>query len=108
MKRLLKFFLIFILSICGVLIAATAILHFINLNPYRDRIASLTTKAIGRQVNINGDIDINLFPRPEVILNDISIANAKWGTEPVMVSVGHADATISFLSFSQTRSSSGS
>jgi uncharacterized protein involved in outer membrane biogenesis len=103
MKRPVKFLLIFILVVCGILIAATAVLHFVNLDPYRERIASLTTEAIGRQVKINGHIDINLFPHPEVILNDVSLANAAWGSEPTMASVKHVDAAISFLSlFSDT------
>jgi len=102
-KGLFKFFLILILVFSGILIAATAVLQFVNLDPYRDRIASLTTEAIGRQVKINGHIDINLFPHPEVILNDVSLANAAWGSEPTMVSVQHVDAAISFLSlFSDT------
>jgi uncharacterized protein involved in outer membrane biogenesis len=102
-KRPVTFFLILILAVCGVLIAATAVLHFVNLDPYRKRIASLATGAIGRQVKINGHIDINLFPYPEVILNDVSLANAAWGSEPTMARVKHVDAAIRFLSlFSDT------
>ena len=62
MKRSVKFLLLLFLIVCGILIAATAVLHFVNLDPYRERIASLTTEAIGRQVKINGSVDINLFP----------------------------------------------
>ena len=103
MKRPIKFLLILILVVCGILIAATAVLHFVNLDPYRERIANLTTEAIGRQVKINGHIDINLFPHPEVILNDVSLANVAWGSEPTMASVQHVDAAISFFSlFSDT------
>jgi uncharacterized protein involved in outer membrane biogenesis len=103
MKRPIKFLLILILIVCGILIAATAVLHFVNLDPYRERIANLTTEAIGRQVKINGHIDINLFPHPEVILNDVSLANVAWGSEPTMASVQHVDAAISFFSlFSDT------
>ena len=103
MKRPIKFLLILILVVCGILIAATAVLHFVNLDPYRESIANLTTEAIGRQVKINGHIDINLFPHPEVILNDVSLANVAWGSEPTMASVQHVDAAISFFSlFSDT------
>ena len=103
MKRPIKILLILILVVCGILIVATAVLHFVNLDPYRERIANLTTEAIGRQVKINGHIDINLFPHPEVILNDVSLANVAWGSEPTMASVQHVDAAISFFSlFSDT------
>jgi len=103
MKRLVKYFLILILGLCVMLIATTAVLHFLDLDPYRERIASLITEAIGRQVTINGHIEINLFPHPEVILNDVSLANAAWGSKPTMASVQHVDAVFSFLSlFSDT------
>ena len=103
MKRLGKFFLILILVVCAMLIAATAALHFLDLNPYRERIATLVTEAIGRQVKINGHIDINLFPHPGVVLNDVSLANAVWGSKSTMASVQHVDAVFSFLSlFSDT------
>jgi uncharacterized protein involved in outer membrane biogenesis len=98
LKRLVNFFFGILLVICGILIVATALLHFIKLDPYRDRIASLATQAVGREVKINGHIDINLFPHPEVILNDITLANASWGSESTMVRVGHMDAAVSFLS----------
>jgi len=87
-----------LLVICGILIAAAVWVHFINLDPYRDQIANLATRSIGREVNINGHMDVNLFPHPQVVLNDITVANASWGSEPTMVSVGHIDAAVSFLS----------
>jgi len=102
-NRPVKYLIIFVLAICVILIVATAALQFVNLDPFRDRIESMATKAIGRRVDINSHLDINLFPHPEVILNDVTFANAKWGSEPAMVRVGHVDAAISFLSlFSDT------
>jgi uncharacterized protein involved in outer membrane biogenesis len=103
MKRLGKYSLILILVICILLTATTAALHFLDLDPYRERIATLVTEAIGRQVKINGHIEVNLFPHPEVALNDVSLANAAWGSKPTMASVQHVDAVFSFLSlFSDT------
>ncbi len=98
MKRLLGCFLIIISIIGVVLITGTAFLNFADLNPYREKIEKMATKAMGRQLRINGPIDINLFPSPEVILNEVALANAPWGSEPTMVSVGHVDAAISLLS----------
>lgn len=97
-KRLIKFVLSILLVICGILITAAVLLHFINLDPYRNQIANLATQSIGREVKINGHIDISLFPHPQVVLNDITLANASWGSEPTMVSVGHIDAAVRFLS----------
>ena len=103
MRQFGKYFLIFVLVICGILIAGAVFLRFVNLNPFREQIGNMATRAIGRQLEIQGHIQINLRPYPELIVNDVSLANAKWGTEPTMASVGHAEIAISFLSlFSDT------
>ena len=96
MRRLVKYLFIFMLVLCGILIAGLAFLGFADLNAYREPIANMATRVIGRPLELNGHIDINLFPRIEVVLNDVRLANAMWGTEPEMVRVGHADATIDF------------
>jgi len=63
----------------------------------------MASRVVGRQVKIEGHIDVNLFPHPEVIFNNVSLANADWGSEPVMVRIGHFDAAINFWSlFSDT------
>lgn len=96
MRRLVKYGFIFLLVLCGILIAGMAFLGFTDLDPYREPIAAMATRAIGRPLELNGQIDINLFPRIELVLNDVRLANAAWGTEPEMVRVGHAEATIGF------------
>lgn len=98
MRRLAKYLFVFILTVCGILIAFTVFLHFVNLNPYQKSIATMAAKSIGRQIEIKGHIDINLFPYPKLILNNVSLPNANWGSEPIMASVGHVEASISFLS----------
>jgi len=98
LKTFYKFFLVGCLIICSLLLVSIAYLHFGNLDPFRGKIESIATKSLGRQLSIDGHIDINLFPNPEVILNDISLANADWGSEPTMIQIGHIDTTINFMS----------
>ena len=103
MSRLVNLFLFFMLVLGGILIAGLVFLHYTNLDSYRKHIENIATRAIGRQIEINGHIELNLYPHPEVIINDVFLANAKWGTEPTMVSVGHGDFAINFWSlFSDT------
>ena len=88
--------LIFI--VIGILVAAMAFLHFANLDPFRGSIEKIATRAIDRQLKIQGHLDMNVFPHPEVELSGVSLANAPWGTEPEMIRVGHLEASIDFLS----------
>ena len=102
-KRPLKYTLTIIAAIAAISIAATLLIHFIDLDPFRERIAGMASKVVGRQIQIEGHMDVNLFPHPEVILNNVSLANADWGTEPVMARIGHIDAAVNFFSlFSDT------
>ena len=98
MKKLLKYTFVILSAIAVISMIAILLLHFIDLNPYRKRIAGLISRGIGRPIQIEGPIDVNLFPHPQVILNNVSLANADWGTDPVMARIGHIDAAINFSS----------
>jgi uncharacterized protein involved in outer membrane biogenesis len=71
--HLVNLIVILILVVCGVLIAVSARLHFVNLDPFRETIETVATRATGRNVEINGHLDVNILPNIEVILNDVSL-----------------------------------
>ncbi len=98
MKILKKALVLLFFIVIGILVAATAFLHFANLDSFRSSIEKIATRAIDRQLKIQGHLDVNVFPHPEIALSEISLANAPWGTEPEMIRVGHFDASIDFLS----------
>ena len=98
MRLLTRFFLVLILLAGGILIAGTAFLQFADLTAYNESIEKVVSRAIGRKVEINGSIKVNIFPSPEIILNEVSLANANWSTEPIMAKMGHLNASIGFLS----------
>lgn len=103
MRSLAKYLFFFILVNCCIVIACLAFLHFADLNPHREYIAGMASKTTGRHVQINGQLEVNIFPHPEVIVNDVSLANAEWGSETAMISVKHVGVAINLFSlFSDT------
>ncbi len=80
-----------LLLLCGV---ALAYLQFADLGAYRERIAALVGNAIDREVRIDGELDVDLWPELYFAIGDVSVANADWGSEPTMASVGRASLRI--------------
>lgn len=79
-----KFFIglfIFIILIIGVLIA---IPYFVDANQFKPTIISTTKRITGRDLTINGDISLSLFPDISLQVADVSFSNMPGVTEPTM------------------------
>jgi AsmA family protein len=89
--RLILFLLLLLLALAA---AALGYLHFADLNQYRDRIAATVANATGRDFSL-GQLDIEIWPRPMLTADGITLANAPWGSDSQMVQVGHLSASVS-------------
>ena len=78
-------------------VAVVVALQFLDLNPYRDAIGRRVEAFTGRDVAIAGEIDLDLVPRPAVVVEEVSLGNATWGSRPEMVKVGRAEIELAFL-----------
>lgn len=80
MRRLL---LILLLLVAIVVAAGLIAPFFIPAEAWRGRIESAASQALGRDVEINGEIDLAFIPRVQVKAGDVVIANAEgFGEEP--------------------------
>jgi uncharacterized protein involved in outer membrane biogenesis len=78
-------------------IAAIALAVFIatlDANKAKKYISAGVSKATGRQLNINGDINLDWGWISRVSATDIQFANAVWSEHPQMVEVGLFDVEI--------------
>ena len=84
MGRLLKILLIVLAGLVGLLvIAAIGLLLFFDPNDYRDEIAAEVEKATGRELTIEGDLSLSVFPWLAVEVGRTRLANAPgFGDEP--------------------------
>ncbi|MGD8673587.1 MAG: AsmA family protein [Thiogranum sp.] len=81
-----------------VLLAAVLYLSFADLNWMKPRIESAVADATGRRLQLGGDFDVNIVPAPSIVLEDVSLSNADWGSEPMLATIGHVSAELSFWS----------
>ncbi len=93
--RLLIALLVLLLA---ALLAALCYLHFADLNPYRSRIESLVGEATGREFRIGGNLDVDVWPGLFLEAEQLSLANAPWGSQPQMAEVGRVAVRIAPLS----------
>lgn len=87
--RALKRFFTFILVLCLMAVAAAVVApSFINWNAYRGELAALLSRAAGRQVAINGALEMALLPSPHLNARDVRIANIEGASAPEMARIG--------------------
>ncbi|WP_119677677.1 AsmA family protein [Indioceanicola profundi] len=78
----------------GLVVLAVAAFFMIDWNRAGDWAADRLTQMTGREFAINGDVDIDWSWSPRITVNDITIANEPWGTEPLMAAIQRVEAVV--------------
>jgi AsmA protein len=86
MARLLKILLLLIAAFVGVgVLASIALFLFFDPNDFRDEISGAAKKATGRDLIIEGDISLSVFPWVAVEIGRTELGNAQgFGDEPFL------------------------
>ncbi len=84
------------LGILVILVAATALVvpPFIDWTHYRGDIEGYGRRFTGRDVRIDGIIDVRLFPWPVLIMQDVHIANPPGAQSPDLLVAGRIEARL--------------
>jgi AsmA protein len=84
------------LAIALVLVVSAGALYlgFADLAWLKPRIESAVAEGTGRELKIEGRFDFNLLPTLSLTMEDVSFANASWGSQPVMVNIGHLSGKV--------------
>ncbi len=83
-----------VLLVAGVI----AYLSFADLTWVKERIETGVTESTGREFRINGNFELDVLPQPSVVVEDVSLANAEWGSAPSMATVGVFSARLDLWS----------
>ena len=78
--------------------AAILYLSFADLNWLKPRIESAVADATGRTLTLGGTFDLDIVPSPAIVLEDVSLSNAEWGSEPKLAKIGHISAKLGLWS----------
>lgn len=85
-------------AITGTLIVVVVLtLAFIDWNIFRGYISNVVSESIGRRFEIAGDLDVDLSLTPRIQVNDVRLANAQWGQQPLMAQVASVETKIKLI-----------
>ena len=86
MNQLLKTLLIIMVGVVGVLVFASVALYlFFDPNNYRDEISAGVKEVTGRDLTIEGDLSLTIFPWLAIEVGRTELGNAEgFGEEPFM------------------------
>ena len=86
MAKLVKVLLLGIAAVVGIVfVAAIAVALFFDPNDYREQVEQVTYEATGRQLSIEGDIGLTVFPWLAIEVGPTTLGNgAGFGDEPML------------------------
>ena len=83
-----------VLALIVLLVVAVVALPPLIGNSLKPRIADAVRDATGRELVINGDVDLAVFPTVSVALSDVTLSNAPGMSAPHMMSLKSLEAEI--------------
>jgi uncharacterized protein involved in outer membrane biogenesis len=78
-------------------IAVYIILLSYDFNDLKPRISKAAIDTTGRELTIDGDIDLEIGLTPSLVLSGIKFQNAQWGSRPEMVKLDRFEIQVALL-----------
>jgi uncharacterized protein involved in outer membrane biogenesis len=69
-----------------------------DVTEFRDLLTAELSKSTGRKVAITGAFDLSIGFSPSIVAEDITIANAPWGTRPEMLKARRLEVEVGLFS----------
>jgi len=99
MNKVVKYCLLSVGSIAGLLLTALICLpFFFDLNDYKGQISDIVHDATGRTLAFEGDLNFSLLPYPSILADNVTFSNAMGFSDEPMAHVDHATVSIQILS----------
>ncbi len=94
MRTLAKALLFVVALITFTVLSMYAYLSVLDPGQFRDDIAKVVKSSTGRDLSIKGDVSFKIFPAPRLLVEGVSLSNAKWG---VRANLMRADSVVAEL-----------
>lgn len=89
---------ILVVLVVAVVAAGVVIVKSIDLNQYRPMIAQKIEETTGRKTTLAGQIYLDIWNlTPSVAIEDVSFANASWGSRPDMAKLKRLEAQVALM-----------
>ena len=89
---------VFLLPV-AVISAALVFINATDLSQYRGTIARHISEILGRQLSLDGELDLAIASTSSIVISDITLANAEWASEADMLVIRRIEAEIELLPF---------
>jgi uncharacterized protein involved in outer membrane biogenesis len=80
-----------------VLLIGVVYLNSIDFNQYKSQISEQVRAATGRELAIEGDLDLTVSLSPKLAVDSVTFSNAEWGTRKEMVTVKRLVVQVNLL-----------
>lgn len=80
-----------------IVVGAATMYALFDAEAYRRVVTQRLVDITGRAVSINGPVELHISLPPSVVLNDVRIRNARWGTRSDMARIGRVEARLNPL-----------
>lgn len=97
MGKWIKIFGGLVVVLVGVVVAGVAILSSMDFNEYKGLIAEQAKSATGRDLQIAGDLNLEISLNPAIAVDGVTFSNADWGSKPAMLTVERFAAEVSLI-----------
>jgi uncharacterized protein involved in outer membrane biogenesis len=84
--------------LAAIVIVSVLILSVMDFSRFQPQIEAVVRDATGREFSINGDFSVKVLPSPTILVEDVTLSNASWGSEPDLLRVGHLSAEVGLWS----------
>ncbi len=81
----------------GLVAAGCVLLYTLDYNALKGAISDAVRDATGRELPIAGDVALSRSLPPTLSISDVTFANAPWGAQSPMVSVGELQVQVTLL-----------
>ena len=97
MPRMKKILIASVVVAAALVAGLGVLLATLDLNAYKAEVTQRFAAATGRELHIDGGIELGLSLAPSIFVEEVRIANAAWGTAPDMLQVARAEAQLALL-----------
>ena len=84
-------------AIVILVVAVAVVLTVVDFNDYKPELQAQVKQATGRDLTIEGDIELSLSLTPSLSVGGVSFANADWGSRPAMATIERFEVQVALL-----------
>jgi len=96
-KSVVKIISFSVFSLLALTVAAIAILNSTDLSPFKENIAQQIADATGREVTIDGALNLDISLTPAIKIGGVKLSNAAWAKYPDMLRVDDLSAEVDLI-----------